>query len=56
MIDDMTARQVGPQTQQVYIRSCRRFAAFLGRSPDTVRLLRSGLARPSSDSGVRLPR
>jgi integrase/recombinase XerD len=35
MIDDMTARQIGPKTQQGYIRSCKRFAAFLGRSPDT---------------------
>jgi site-specific recombinase XerD len=35
MIDDMTARQLGPRTQQGYIRSCKRFAAFLGRSPET---------------------
>ena len=35
MIDDMTARQLGPQTQRSYIRSCERFAAFLERSPDT---------------------
>ena len=35
MIDDMTARQVGPRTQKAYIRSCKRFAAFLGRSPET---------------------
>jgi integrase/recombinase XerD len=35
MIDDMTARQLGPQTQQHYIRGCKRFAAFLGRSPET---------------------
>jgi integrase/recombinase XerD len=35
MIDDMIARQVGPRTQQAYIRSCRRFAVFLGRSPET---------------------
>ena len=35
MIDDMTARQLGPRTQQAYIRSCKRFAAFLKRSPDT---------------------
>jgi len=31
----MTARQLGPKTQRDYIRSCRRFTAFLGRSPDT---------------------
>ena len=35
MIDDMTARQLGPRTQQASIRSCKRFAAFLKRSPDT---------------------
>lgn len=35
MIDDMTARQMGPKTQTDYIRSCKRFTAFLGRSPDT---------------------
>ena len=34
MIDDMTARQLGPKTQHDYIRSCKRFTAFLGRSPD----------------------
>lgn len=35
MIDDMTARQMGPKTQKDYIRSCKRFSAFLGRSPET---------------------
>jgi integrase/recombinase XerD len=35
MIDDMTARQMGPKTQQDYIRSCQRFTVFLGRSPET---------------------
>jgi integrase/recombinase XerD len=35
MIDDMTARQMGPKTQQDYIRSCKRFTVFLGRSPET---------------------
>jgi integrase/recombinase XerD len=35
MIDDMTARQMGPKTQQDYIRSCKRFTIFLGRSPET---------------------
>lgn len=34
MIEDMTARQLSPATQAGHIRSCRRFAAFLGRSPD----------------------
>jgi integrase/recombinase XerD len=35
MIDDMTARQMGPKTQKDYVRSCKRFTVFLGRSPDT---------------------
>jgi site-specific recombinase XerD len=35
MIDDMTARHLGPHTQHDYIRSCKRFAAFLARSPET---------------------
>ena len=35
MIDDVTARQMGPKTQKDYIRSCKRFTAFLGRAPET---------------------
>ena len=35
MIEDMSARQLQPATQKAHIRSCRRFAAFLKRSPDT---------------------
>ena len=35
MIEDMTARKLGPKTQTAHIRSCRRFAAWLGRSPET---------------------
>ena len=35
MIEDMSARQLQPATQRAHIRSCRRFAAFLKRSPDT---------------------
>jgi hypothetical protein len=34
MMDEMTARQMGPKTQKDYIRSCKRFTIFLGRSPD----------------------
>ena len=34
MIDDMTARQMGPKTQKAYIRSCKRFSVFLGLSRD----------------------
>jgi integrase/recombinase XerD len=35
MIEHMTARKLGPHSQRSHIRSCRRFAAFLKRSPDT---------------------
>ena len=35
MIEDMTARGLQPKTQTGHIRSCRRFAVWLGRSPDT---------------------
>ena len=35
MIEDMTARKLGPHSQRSHIHSCRRFAAFLKRSPDT---------------------
>ncbi len=35
MIEDMDARQLNPHTQKGHIRACKRFAAFLKRSPDT---------------------
>jgi integrase/recombinase XerD len=35
MIEDMSARKLCAGTQRGHIRSCRRFAAFLKRSPDT---------------------
>jgi integrase/recombinase XerD len=35
MIEDMDARELCVGTQKGHIRSCRRFAAFLKRSPDT---------------------
>ena len=35
MIEDMTARLLKPGTQRGYIRGCKRFAAFLKRSPET---------------------
>jgi integrase/recombinase XerD len=35
MIEDMTARKLCAATQTGHIRSCKRFAAFLKRSPDT---------------------
>ena len=35
MIDDMTARKLQPATQRGHLRGCKRFTAWLGRSPDT---------------------
>ena len=35
MIEDMTIRNLSARTQEGYIRTVKRFAAFLGRSPDT---------------------
>ena len=35
MIEGMAARKLGPHSQRSHIHSCRRFAAFLKRSPDT---------------------
>jgi integrase/recombinase XerD len=38
MIEDMSARKLCAGTQRGHIRSCKRFAAFLKRSPDTATL------------------
>jgi integrase/recombinase XerD len=35
MVEDMAARKLGPHSQRSHIYSCKRFAAFLKRSPDT---------------------
>ena len=35
MIEDMAARKLTPHTQRSHISSCKRFAAWLKRSPDT---------------------
>lgn len=35
MIEDMTARGLGRQTQRGHIHACKRFAAYLKRSPET---------------------
>jgi len=35
MIEDMTVRGHGEKTKLDYIRAIKRFAAFLGRSPDS---------------------
>ena len=35
MIEDMNARKLGAHSQRSHISSCKRFAGFLKRSPDT---------------------
>ena len=35
MIEDMAARKLSPHRQRSHIHSCKRFAAWLKRSPDT---------------------
>jgi integrase/recombinase XerD len=35
MIEDMAARKLNAHTQRSHIYSCKRFAAWLKRSPDT---------------------
>jgi integrase/recombinase XerD len=35
MIEDMNARKLGPHSQRSHINSCKRFAGFLKRSPET---------------------
>ncbi len=35
MTEDVAARNLGPHSQRNHLNSCARFAAFLGRSPDT---------------------
>jgi integrase/recombinase XerD len=35
MIEDMSSRKLGAHTQRSHVYSCKRFAAFLKRSPDT---------------------
>ena len=35
MIEDMNARKLGPHSQRSHVQACKRFAAWLKRSPDT---------------------
>src|SRR5215510_766821 len=55
MIEDMNARKLGAHSQRSHIQSCKRFAAFLKRSPDTataddIRCFQLHLA----ESGIRI--
>ena len=38
MMEDMAARKLYPHTQRSHISSCKRFAVWLKRSPDTLDL------------------
>ena len=51
MMDDMNARKLGAHSQRSHISSCKRFAAFLKRSPDTATQVRP--ARRGRRSPVR---
>ena len=58
MIEDMTARGLHAKTQVAHIRSCRRFAKWLGRSPDTaspedVRLFQLHLSASGTSNQTR---
>jgi hypothetical protein len=54
MIEDMNARKLCAGTQKGHIRSWRRFAAFLKRSPDTPTVAVPGFSRTKGcDENVR---
>jgi integrase/recombinase XerD len=58
MIEDMAARKLNPHTQRSHISSCKRFAAWLKRSPDTatadeVRLFQLHLVESGASIGNR---
>ena len=58
MIEDMAARKLGAHSQRSHIYSCKRFAAFLKRSPDTataddIRLFQLHLAEAGLSIGNR---
>ena len=58
MIEDMSLRNLAPRTQEHYIRSCKKLAAFLRRSPDTataedIRLVQLHLAEQGVSSCTR---
>jgi len=38
MMENMVARKLNPHTQRSHMSSCKRFAAWLKRSPDTLDL------------------
>ena len=48
MIEDMAARKLSAGTQRLHISSCRRFAAFLRRSPETATVRTSAASNCTS--------
>jgi hypothetical protein len=64
MIEDMTSRKLCAHTQRGHIYSCKRFAAFLKRSPQTAtcediqspRHLHSSTPSPSGNPSKSKPR
>ena len=57
MIEDMNARKLEPHTQRSHLSSCKRFAAYLKRSPDTatadeVRLFQLHLIETGAASAI----
>ncbi len=58
MIDDMTARELGPASQRAHLRACEKFAGWLGRSPDTatpddVKQFQQHLVESGTNVGMR---
>ena len=51
MIEDMTARGLSRQTQRGHILACKRFAAYLKRSPDTATGRRCAPVPVAADDG-----
>jgi integrase/recombinase XerD len=58
VLEDMSARKLNPHTQRSHISSCKRFAAYLMRSPDTataddIRLFQLHLVESGASIGNR---
>jgi hypothetical protein len=54
MIEDMAARNLNPHTQRSHISSCRLFAAWLKRSPDTATADECAASNFTSSRAVRV--
>lgn len=56
MIDDMRMRKFGEKTQLDYVRAVRKFAQYLGRSPDLLEFGPDLLGRRQILPGLEQPR